>query len=187
MKKISFLHYLFMIAIITVIFGAIYAAVQQSYRTAANDPQMQIVRDIDSRLHHGKPVESFFTDTVDIAQSLSTFAALYDVKGKPVNASGYLDGRMIQLPAGVFDFTKSHDEYEVTWQPQNDIRMAMVIIKTNASPFGFVASGRSLQQVEIREHSLVSMTFIGWLVCIAVILVHAVFQFYFVSQKAFNI
>ena len=72
-----------MMAIITVIFGVIYATVQQSYRTAANDPQIQIARDINVKLHQGKPIENFFADTVDIAQSLSTFVALYDASGKP--------------------------------------------------------------------------------------------------------
>src|SRR6476620_10838884 len=106
MKKIPSLNYLFAPAIITVIFGVIYATVQQSYRTAANDPQIQIARDINARIHQGKPVESFLADTIDIAHSLSTFAALYEANGKPIRSSGYLDRKMPELPAGVFDVAK---------------------------------------------------------------------------------
>src|SRR5258708_39251872 len=73
MKKFSFLVYLFVLAIITIIFGVIYVAVQQSYRSGANDPQIQIVRDINFKLREGKAVESFFTDSFNIAQSLSPF------------------------------------------------------------------------------------------------------------------
>ena len=185
MKKSFLLNYLVTIAIITIIFGVIYATVQQSYRTAANDPQIQIARDINARLHEGNPVESFFADTVNIAQSLSTFVALYDATGKPVRSSGYLDGKMPGLPAGVFDFTKSHGEHQVTWQPREGVRMAMVIVSSRASRIGFVASGRSLQEVEVREQDLVMMIFFGWIVCVVVILLYAVLQFYNNRQNKF--
>ena len=46
MKKVPFINYFLVIAIVTVISGIIYATVQQAYRTAANDPQIQIARDI---------------------------------------------------------------------------------------------------------------------------------------------
>src|SRR5580765_3016300 len=130
MKKLSFLHYPFLIAIITVIFGVIYATVQQSYRTGANDPQIQIALDINAKLHQGKSVESFLTDTIDIAKSLLTFVVLCDNNGKPIRSSGYLDGKMIQLPSGVFDFTKSHGEHQVTWQPLDGVRIAMVLVSS---------------------------------------------------------
>ena len=178
MKKFSFLNYLFVMAIITVIFGVIYAVVQQSYRTTANDPQKQIARDINARLHQGRSVESFLADTIDIAQSLSTFVALYEANGKPIRSSGYLDGKMPELPTGVFDFAKSHGEHQVTWQPRNGVRMAMIIVSSNASSVGFVASGRSLLEVEVREHNLVTMIFIGWVVCVVLVLLHAGLQFY---------
>lgn len=185
MKKVSFADYLFVMVIVTVIFGVIYATVQQSYRTAANDPQIQIARDINARLYQGKSVESFLDDTVDITQSLSAFNVLYDANGKPVRASGYLDHKMIQLPAGVFDFTRSHGEHEVTWQPREGVRMAMVIVSSRASPVGFVAAGRSLEEVEVREQGLVMMIFLGWIICLAVVLLHAVLQFYRNRQNKF--
>ncbi|MEP6926864.1 MAG: hypothetical protein ABI834_04470 [Ginsengibacter sp.] len=178
MKIVSVLNYLCVMTIITAVFGVMYGAVQQTYRSGANDPQIQIARDINARLHQGKSVESFLVDTIDITQSLSTFVALYDANGKPIRSSGYLDGKMIQLPAGVFDFAKSHGEHQVTWQPRQDVRMAMVIVSSNASPVGSVASGRSLLEVEVREHNLVTMIFFGWIACIALVLLHAVIGFY---------
>jgi sensor histidine kinase regulating citrate/malate metabolism len=178
MKKLSFLNYLMVITIITVIFGVTYATVQQSYRTAANDPQIQIARDINASLQQGKTVEGFLADTIDIGQSLSTFVALYDANGKPVRSSGDLDGKMPELPAGVFEFAKSHGEHQVTWQPRSGVRMAMVIVSSTASPVGFVAAGRSLQEVEVREHNLIIMIFTGWIVCSVLILIHAEVQFY---------
>ncbi|MEP6947744.1 MAG: hypothetical protein ABI863_00655 [Ginsengibacter sp.] len=185
MKKLSFSDYLLVMAIITVIFGVVYATVQQNYRTAANDPQIQIARDINARIHKGRPVESFFADTIDIGQSLSTFVTLYQADQKPVRSSGYLDGKMPELPAGVLGFAKAEGEHEVTWQPRNGVRIAVVIIHSNSSPVGFVVAGRSLQEVEIREQDLVTMVFIGWIICIGLVLFHAVLQFYRTTQNKF--
>ena len=168
-KKLPFFTLSLSCAIILLIFGVIYATVQQSYRTGANDPQIQIASDLNAKLHQGRFVESFLADTIDIAKSLSTFVVLCDNNGKPICSSGYLDGKMPVLPAGVFDFAKSHGEHEVTWQPRIGIRMAMVIINSKASPVRFVASGRSLQEVEVREYNLVKMVFSGWIVCIVLV------------------
>lgn len=178
MKKFSFLVYLFAMAIITIIFGVIYVTVQQSYRSGANDPQIQLTRDINLKLHEGKAVDSFFADSINIAQSLSPFAVLYDANGKPLRSSGYLYGKMPELPAGVFDYAKANGEHDVTWQPQSRVRMVMVIVSSNSSSVGFVAAGRSLQEVEIREHNLITMIFIGWIICIGLVLIYAVIQFY---------
>ncbi len=178
MKKLSFLNYFFVLAIITILFGTIYVTVQQSYRSGANDPQIKNTRDINIKLHEGKSIENFFQDTIDIARSLSSFAAVYDAYGNPIRSSGFLEGKMPQLPPGVFEFTKSHGEHAVTWQPRSGVRMAMVVISSNTSPIGFVASGRSLQEVEVREHNLVTMVFFGWIGCVGLVLLHAVIQFY---------
>jgi sensor histidine kinase regulating citrate/malate metabolism len=178
MKKFSFLVYLFVIGITTIIFGVIYTTVQQNYRSGADDPQIQLARDINLKLHEGKAVNNFFTDSISIAQSLSPFAVLYDANGKALRSSGYLNGKMPELPAGVFDYAKANGEHEVTWQPQSGVRMAMVIVSANSSSVGFVAAGRSLHEVEIREHNLITMIFIGWIICIGLILIYAAIQFY---------
>lgn len=178
MKKFSWLVYLFVIGIITIIFGMIYVTVQQNYRSGADDPQIQLARDINSRLNERRPVDKYFTDSINIAQSLSPFTVLYDAKGKPLRSSGYLNGKMPGLPVGVFDFANKNGEHNVTWQPQNDLRMAMVIVKTNSSPVGFIAAGRSLQEVEIREHNLVTMIVIGWILCVGLILLYGVVEYY---------
>jgi hypothetical protein len=178
MKKFPWLVYLFVIGIITIIFGVIYATVQQSYRSGADDPQIQLARDINLRLHEGKTVDGFFIDSINIGQSLSSFAVLYDANGKALRSSGFLNGKMPELPRGVFHFAKENGEHEVTWQPRSGVRMAIVIARSNSSSVGFVAAGRSLQEVEIREHNLITMIFIGWIACIGLILLFAIIQFY---------
>lgn len=184
MKKFSWSHFLCAMAIITIVFGVVYASVQQCYRSGADDPQIQLVRDINLKLHEGKSIERFFNDSIDVSQSLSPFVVLYNVNGKPVRSSGYFNGKMPELPAGVLDFAKANGEHNVTWQPQTGVRMAMVILYSNSSTVSFIAAGRSLQEVEIREHNLVTMILIGWIMCVAVILFRAVLQFY--KTKNYN-
>ena len=178
MKKFSWLDFLFVMTIITIVFGVIYATVQQCYRSGADDPQIQLVRDINFKLHEGKSIERFFDDSINIAQSLSPFVVLYNANGKPLQSSGYLNGKMPELPAGVFDFAKTNGEHNVTWQPQVGVRMAMVILYSNSSEVGFIAAGRSLQEVEKREHNLVTMLLIGWIMCMGLALLYLLIQFY---------
>ncbi len=178
MKTFWILIYVVIIAITTIIFGVIYACVQQSYRTGANDPQVQMVNNIITKLQNGKSIDNFFSDTIDISKSLSTFIALYDSTGSPLRSSGILNGKAPELPSGLFDFTKSLGEHRVTWQPERGVRMAVVIISTNSSPVGYIAAGRSLKEVEMREHNLVTMIFFGWIICIGMILMFGLLQFY---------
>ncbi len=77
---------------------------------------------------------------------------------------------MAQLPVGVFDVAKSNGQDRVPWQPQSGVRMAMVLFHINSSPVEFVAVGRSLREVEIRESNLIKIILIGWLLCLASIL-----------------
>src|SRR5437868_6814048 len=125
--KSSFFNYLFATGIITIIILLVYATVQQSYRTAANDPQIQLSEDIAERLSAGKPVDTYFSDTIDISKSLSTFITLFDGSGNPVRSTGYLDGQMCKLPSGLFDHTRKNQMHSVTWQPRSGVRMAIVL------------------------------------------------------------
>ncbi len=174
----NFFQYLLVAGAITVIFAVIYTAVQQTYRSGANDPQLQIVQDIESRLHSDKSVEKYFDDTIDIAQSFTPFNALFDANGKAIRSTGYLHNSLPVLPAGVFDFAKAHNEDVLTWQPESGVRMAMVIKYVKASPVNFVASGRSLLDVEVREHNLTAIIIIGWIICIGLLLLNAVIGFF---------
>ncbi|HXB43523.1 MAG TPA: hypothetical protein VNV85_05675 [Puia sp.] len=170
-------------AVITVIFLMMYAGVQQTYRSGANDPQIQIARDIARELREGETIEHIFPrDSFDISKSLSSFAVVYDSSSKPLRSSGFLNGTPPQLPPGVFDFVKSHGEDMVTWQPHRGVRMAMVLCFVQSPNVRFVAVGRSLREIEIRENNLVSMVLGGWLVCIGIIIMSALIQLKFKKQ-----
>ncbi len=174
MKKISFFTYLVFTGLISVLILLIYAAVQQGYRTAANDPQLQIARDISFAMKQNKPPGSFMKyDTVDLNQSLSIFISVYDMNGKMLQSTGLLNGQPPSLPRGVFDYTKQHGEDLISWQPQKGVRIALVVEFVNG--VGFVAAGRSLLEVEKREKNLFTMCAIAFGICLSILLAHYIF------------
>ena len=173
MKNSIFISHLAIAIIITVLSGLIYATVQQSYRSGANDPQLQLAKDISAALKNNRSIDQLLPkDSIEISESLSPFVILYNNNGEPVQSTGLLDGHLPKMPKGVFEFTRKNKEDVLTWQPRKGVRMAMVVESVQSSGIAFVAAGRSLQEVEKRESNLIIMVFIGWLICIGVIVLH---------------
>jgi len=165
------LQQLLVAAAVTGIYGVIYIAVQQVYRTGANDPQIEQASEIASRLRAGKNVAGYFADSVDIRESLSVFRILYDAGGHPVRSAGYLDGAPPALPEGVLDATRSHGEDRVTWEPQRGLRIALVTRYIAGSSAAFVVAGRSLSEEEKRQRSLGQLVLAGWLMTLIVLFI----------------
>lgn len=161
--------------------GLIYGSVQQTYRSNANDPQTQIIYDLKNRLQNGKAV--VFDDSVDLEKSLAVFKELFDTNGNPLQSTGFLNGKLPQLPKGVFDFVKAHGEEWVTWQPQRNVRMAMGVIRVNAAPVAYLAIGRSLKEVEERVSKLTTMVALAWALCVAVVLINWLATYYQFRKK----
>jgi hypothetical protein len=177
MKRTSLFTHAASALIVTGIFVAMYATVQQVHRSTANDPQMQMARDISVRLGAYNIVQLLPDDTIDISNSLGTFVTFYNHNGEPIRSTGLLDGKLPGIPKGVFEYARINREHDVTWQPKPGVRMAMIVESVPSSPeVGFVAVGRSLREVEIRESNLVSILLVIWAGCMAVIVMHYVIQ-----------
>jgi len=173
MKIINFLTHLAVAVIVTILSGLIYVSVQQSHRSGANDPQLQIARDIRERLRNNQSIDQLMDgDTIEISKSLAVFKVLYDMNGEPIQSTGLLNGKPPKIPKGVFDFARKNAEDVLTWQPRKDIRMAMVIESVQSPLITFVVAGRSLNEVEKRISNLITMIFIGWIACLGVIFIH---------------
>jgi len=169
------------IAIITIIIGLIYCAVQQNYRSSANDPQVQIARELQGNLQKGNPLP--FGDSVEMETSLSVFQQTYDKNANPLLSTGYLNGKVPRLPKGVFEYAKTNGEHWITWQPQENVRMATGIVRVNVGPVAYLVVGRSLNDVEKRIASMTKMIFMGWILCICVVLVNWLVTFYHYNRK----
>ena len=173
MKSTNFISHLAAAAIVTILAGLVYATVQQTYRTGANDPQLQLARDISNKIESkGTPGKWFDDDTIEISRSLSVFNTLYNDKNEPALSTGVLHGKLPLLPEGVFDEAKKNGENVFTWQPEQGVRVAIVLKSIPSSSYSFVAVGRSLDEVELREKNLRWTVLISWLLCMGVVIVH---------------
>jgi sensor histidine kinase regulating citrate/malate metabolism len=183
MRRILFLNYFTAMVIVTIMTGLVYVNVQQTYRSNANDPQIQLANEINANLKAGRSIERLWPDSIDIQSSLGVFAALYDEHAQPLRSSALLDGKIPQLPPGVFDFAKNQGEDRITWQPRAGVRMAMVVLRGNFSPVAYIAVGRSLKEVEVREQNLMKTTAICWIGMIVLILFSSLFHFSFYKKR----
>ena len=148
---------------ITLLCLIFYTAIQQSYRISANDPQIQLAEDIATQLANGNPSAYYIPPVkIDISKSLGTFIMIFDSNGKLVNSSASLDGKSPQIPVGLFGTAKKSGETRITWQPQKNARIALVVVHYKNAKEGFVAIGRSLREVEKRIDSLTKIVFFGW-------------------------
>ena len=157
---------------VTLLCGLFYAVVQQNYRQTLNDPQVQIAEDVALLLRSGaKPTDLAPQQQIDIAASLSPWFAIYDANGVPVVSSGLLNGAMPQPPQGVFAevLTRSR-ENRLSWQPQADVRQAIVVVETND---GFVVAGRNMRETERRISQVGIMVALGWAATLCATLIAA--------------
>lgn len=159
----KFLPWLAPLAIVVVVFGTIYVAVQQSQRGAANSPQIQIAEDTAVALNRGDPPAMLLTRAVDIKTSLAPFTIIYDKSGKVVNGSGFLNGQLPLAPLRVLSEAKGKDYHAVTWQPQKDVRVAAVTV---AAKDYYVLSGRSLKEVEKNGATTLQLVLLGGLAAV---------------------
>jgi hypothetical protein len=146
----------------------VYTAVQQEYRQNANDPQVQIAEDAAAALDAGAAPSSLVpTQKVDQRSSLAPFLIITDANRNVLANSGQLDGDTVLPPAGSFEVAKRgigkdstiNHENRITWQPNDQVRDAAVIVYHSGGPNpGYVIAARSLREVEVREGRLTDIT-----------------------------
>ncbi len=172
LRPIKIFSWVVALAVTTIVFLTIYATVQQSYRQAANDPQLQIAEDAVAIIASGADAGSLVpTQKVDISKSLDPFIIITDANGK-VEASSAALGSTSQSPVpplGALTSSKASGLNMITWQPRSDARSALVIKPINNGK-EYVVVGRSLRIVEDREGKLSDMVAMAWLVSMALLL-----------------
>jgi hypothetical protein len=148
-----------------------YLVGQQVYRTSANDPQIQIAEDAAGQLTAGARPDSLVDEThlVDVATSLAPWTAIYDDSGNVIASSARLHGAMPQIPAAIFAAARDGSEQRVTLQPEGGVRAAVVIARYTGGQPGYVAVGRSLREVDIRQGNLLSLAIVVWFVTLLAI------------------
>jgi hypothetical protein len=152
----------------TLMSGLVCAAVQQNFRQSANDPQIQMAEDFAAAWEKGQDPKALAgTNQIDIAKSLKEFVVFYDASAISVAANASLDNEVPSPPTGVFSYTLEHGQDRLTWQPQKDVRIAVVVQSVNEGKTGYVLVGRSLREVEMRENKLTQQVLAAWIITLA--------------------
>ena len=165
MNKFSgiFFHWLPLGILAVGLAGVIYAAVQQNYRQTLNDPQIQLAEDGATALATGvEPAEIVpRAELIDAGKSLAPFIAVYDADGAPLEASAMIDNLPPKPPIGVFQTAKKYGEDRITWQPNPETRIALVVRAVPDNSGRFVAAGRNMREGEKRESRSFAMVMLG--------------------------
>ena len=141
----------------------LYVVAQQTWRAAANDPQIQLARDAAAALAAGRPVDAVVPrETVDMERSLAPFLIVFDAGGRVLAASGSLRGNAPGVPQGVLEYVRERGEDRITWRPIGGVRIASVIVAYSGSQQGFVLAGRSLEETENRIAQFGSLITLAW-------------------------
>jgi hypothetical protein len=141
----------------------VYVVAQQTWRTSANDPQIQLARDAAAALAAGRAVETVVPrETVDMERSLAPFVIVFDANGKVLAASATLRGNVPGVPKGVLDYVRERGEDRITWQPIGGVRIASVIVSYSGSRTGYVLAGRSLEETQNRISQFGNLIAVAW-------------------------
>jgi hypothetical protein len=147
---------------IFVLFGTLYVVAQQNLREGANDPQVQLAREVADALASGAtPAALLPAGEVDIARSLAPFFMVYRDDGTLEAFTGRLGGQPPELPAGALAYASAHGENRLTWAPRPDARLATVIVRYVGVQSGYVLVSRSLREVETRVDRLGALVAVG--------------------------
>ena len=138
--------------IVGLIYGSMYTVMQQDLRLGANDPQIQLAQDAAAQLTQGKSKAAVLpTMRVDLDKSLAPAVIIYGSTGRPLAGNGYIGGSLPDFPRGALQSNDATAYHAVTWQPNKNLRLAVVIVKAGDN---YVLSARSLAEVERRASLL---------------------------------
>jgi hypothetical protein len=148
-----------------------YGAVQQSIRAGANDPQIQLAEDTANYLTTtGADPQTLVGIPIDIQKSIAPFGNIYNDKYGVLAGGGAIDGQTPIPPTGVFEYVQAHGEDRFTWEPVKGVRIAAVMTKSEraSSSVQYVLLGRSMREIEAREHDLAILIGAAWLIALIV-------------------
>lgn len=154
-------------AIVTVLVGITYVGVQQNYRMSANDPQIEIAGEIAEAIKKGAPADQIIppgSNSTDIQNSLAAFAMIFDKDAKVLGSSGKLNDTDAVPPKSVFDKAQNSGHHYFTWEPENAVRLATVVMPVKSGENDvFVLVGKNLREVEERVMHFAYISLGAWI------------------------
>jgi hypothetical protein len=173
---------------------ALYTIPQQLLRLGANDPQIQLAGDLAAMLDRYGVTEglrqgALFNSgaVVNMSRSLSPFLIVYNDQGQPLGSTAQLNGQTPTPPKGVFEYTRTHGEERLSWEPiagSHDVRIAAVVVRVTGTQPGFVLGGRNMREVESRIALVGQLAALTWIGMLGVILVGTLVFGWYTRPKA---
>lgn len=160
MKKIKYL--ILVVFFITLAIFFFYVIGQLIVRQSANIQPARMANEAKIGLEGGKDFSAVFGEKkTDFKKSLIPFAIIYYKDKKPVNSTALNNGQIPQIPIGVLESAGKEGENRVSWQPENKVRFATVVI-----PFsdGYIVGGESLLEYDRTTKCLSILSFYIWMV-----------------------
>jgi hypothetical protein len=148
-------------AAVTVLSGTVVTVAQQVLRADANDPQVRMAEDAAAQ---GVTVAGAGLPAVDMQRSLAPWMIVYGPDRRTVGGSARLHGKLPDFPVSAFDNAPIGGRDQITWQPEQGVRAATVIVGFKG---GWVVAGRSLRLVEERETLVLELGLLGWFLALA--------------------
>lgn len=150
----------------------IYVTLEQAYRGAGFEPQIQIAEDGAASFANGLDPNAIAPrERIDLRAGLGTFWILYDASGTAALGSGVLNSALPRPPQGVFDTAKIRGENRLAWEPKPGVRIAIVMNYFQGKRTGYLLVGRSLRETEARKKRLLETVLAAWAGAIGLIMI----------------
>lgn len=148
--------------VVTLVFGSVYVALQQLGRSSANQaPAAALAAQAQSAQPMTAP-----GPRLELTPDSGVFIIVYGADNRPESGTVTLDGQLPAVPGGVLDAARSSGFDAVTWQPEPELRMAIV---ARPSAGKVVVAGQSLAPYEDRDRRTLIILALGWLCSVFVI------------------
>lgn len=149
--------------VVTVCTSVAYLAVQQNIRLSANIPQVETAENVAKALESGAdPAGLNDANKVDVATNLALFIIAMDDAGAVTGSTANLNGESPKPPQGALEYTKTHGQNRITWEPQKGVRLAIVIEHVSGDKGGYVVAGRSLRETENLINTIMIILALAW-------------------------
>ncbi len=165
------------------------------FRSVANDPQVQMARDVSSAFAENQfteetlrsSFETFVPSRLEVVleTSLSPWMQIYDSSGKLLHSSVRMKdtGEAPVLAVDLFKDAQKRGEDARTWSPKKNVRHAVVISPFSGLRSGYVVVGRSLDETSVRMRHVHAGMFVGWLSLSALLFLAGAWSFGYLTRK----
>jgi hypothetical protein len=160
----------------TLVLLIMYVNDQQNIRLGANEPQEWMAHDAAVKIASGvSPLQAVLGAPVMVMSEEAPYLIAYNAEGSTTAATGQFVGKVSVLPRGVLEYARDHGTHRLTWEPEQGIRHAIVVVPIDSGRLGYVLSGRSLSYAQVEEQLLSERTVFGWIVLLFMSILASVF------------